>query len=249
VVGGVALLAAIVALYLFTRGLGMKSGTPEAGSVEAAKPSGSQPAKEAAWKPLFTPEWLAANNRGSWELVDGVLHTHVSLSRPQPSADCAIRAHIQIRDRLNNMMVFLQATNEGRFYALSFDMKTHPARLVVFYRVADNNTIRLESQTLKKEPEVGDKYLMELRAEGSHLIGKLDGVTVIEMHDERLKAAGNSGIGSSDGWFETVEVQSLDAVPSTASNSPAAASRDKPFVNTMGMKFVPVPIVSGPSAG
>jgi hypothetical protein len=29
----------------------------------------------------------------------------------------------------------------------------------------------------------------------------------------------------------------------------AAATKDKPFVNTLGMKFVPVPIVSGPTAG
>jgi hypothetical protein len=31
--------------------------------------------------------------------------------------------------------------------------------------------------------------------------------------------------------------------------SPATATKDAPFVNTLGMKFVPVPIVSGPTAG
>ena len=34
-----------------------------------------------------------------------------------------------------------------------------------------------------------------------------------------------------------------------AGNVLATASKDKPFVNSLGMKFVPVPIVSGPTAG
>ena len=56
--------------------------------------------------------------------------------------------------------------------------------------------------------------------------------------------------------------ESTKSIPSTGGTAPQApatatgmspllaqASKDKPFVNTLGMKFVPVPIVSGPSAG
>lgn len=38
-------------------------------------------------------------------------------------------------------------------------------------------------------------------------------------------------------------------LPSKDSVSPAGASKDKPFVNSLGMKFVPVPITGGPTNG
>jgi hypothetical protein len=39
------------------------------------------------------------------------------------------------------------------------------------------------------------------------------------------------------------------AAPSSTSQFPVAATREAPFVNSLGMKFVPVPIVGGPAAG
>jgi len=45
----------------------------------------------------------------------------------------------------------------------------------------------------------------------------------------------------------TLPAQAVSQLPS--SSSVTTATKGKPFVNTLGMKFVPVPIVSGPTAG
>ena len=56
----------------------------------------------------------------------------------------------------------------------------------------------------------------------------------------------------SEALITSVEFLDLDA-PGGASASPAAnpaaATRDAPFVNSLGMKFVPVPITGGPTDG
>jgi formylglycine-generating enzyme required for sulfatase activity len=59
--------------------------------------------------------------------------------------------------------------------------------------------------------------------------------------------------GAKSGQIRVNPAQSdLSNPPVTASstaNAVTAATKDAPFVNTLGMKFVPVPIVSGPTAG
>lgn len=41
----------------------------------------------------------------------------------------------------------------------------------------------------------------------------------------------------------------LPAAGESAANDPAKATKDQPFVNSLGMKFVPVPIAGGPTSG
>ena len=52
-----------------------------------------------------------------------------------------------------------------------------------------------------------------------------------------------------DRGFRCVFAPASLASIQAASSSPATATKDAPFVNTLGMKFVPVPITGGPSGG
>jgi formylglycine-generating enzyme required for sulfatase activity len=69
--------------------------------------------------------------------------------------------------------------------------------------------------------------------QGDHLTALVDGAAILEARDSRAAGAGEWGIIATDGWFESVEVQTpLPAI---------IATKDAPFVNSLGMKFVPVP--------
>ncbi len=62
--------------------------------------------------------------------------------------------------------------------------------------------------------------------------------------------------GMKDIAYRNIRICSLDGLPAAdalklvgISSTPAAATKDAPFVNSLGMKFVPVPITGGPTGG
>jgi serine/threonine protein kinase len=123
----------------------------------------------------------------------------------------------------------------------------------------------------------GEEYSLELRAVGSTLTAKFNGAVLGAVTDARFpKGRFGMGVGSvgnepeKSTLVKAVEVLDLDApsrasVPpaatpvivtasagaaaSASAKSPAAAIKDTPFVNSLGMKFVPVPITGGPTDG
>jgi hypothetical protein len=58
--------------------------------------------------------------------------------------------------------------------------------------------------------------LIELRLQGDHLTGLLNGVAVIQAQDQRIAGSGNWGIDAADGWFESVEVHALGVAGAAA---------------------------------
>jgi serine/threonine protein kinase len=103
----------------------------------------------------------------------------------------------------------------------------------------------------------GDEYLLEVRFVGDRLTLALDGRTIGAVTDATFPTGTLSAAvtvnehGPHD--IKSLEVLDLDkpgsASTANASASPAAATRDAPFVNGLGMKFVPVPITGGPTGG
>jgi hypothetical protein len=103
----------------------------------------------------------------------------------------------------------------------------------------------------KKPLQSGQEYELELRIVGQLLTARLDGEVLGTFSDGSLREGlfGVATVGkSAPVLIKSLEVLDLDA-PGGASATPAAATRDAPFVNSLGMKFVPVPIVGGPSDG
>jgi formylglycine-generating enzyme required for sulfatase activity len=99
----------------------------------------------------------------------------------------------------------------------------------------------------------GQDYELELRVVGQTLTAKFNGEVLGTVTDTTL-SEGNFGVAVADqksdhnGTPTTVkalEVLDLDA-PATAFST---ATKEAPFVNSLGMKFVPVPILGGPTGG
>ncbi len=97
---------------------------------------------------------------------------------------------------------------------------------------------------------------------GQTLTAKFNGGVLGTVADATF-AQGNFALGTTDhdvppALVNAFEVLDLDAPGSAGPAAPArpapradaiSATKDKPFVNTLGMKFVPVPITGGPTDG
>ncbi len=118
--------------------------------------------------------------------------------------------------------------------------------------------------------KVGDEGTLEFVAIGRRLFARLNETLIISSPEiPELSLVGRSQIQSENAAFWDVEYVSLDGiadplkalgwdVPTTvspspslpvskSSPSPATATQAAPFINTLGMKFVPVPITGGPT--
>ncbi len=98
---------------------------------------------------------------------------------------------------------------------------------------------------LREPLQPGQDYELELRVVGQTLTAKLNGEilgTVTDgTHPEgKLGVDGGGRNNTAPALVKSLEVLDLDA-PGGASTTPATATKDAPFVNTLGMKFVPVP--------
>jgi formylglycine-generating enzyme required for sulfatase activity len=86
-------------------------------------------------------------------------------------------------------------------------------------------------------------HTLEISTNGRLISFLVDGQEMGTAEDETLPPGGRFGInGSQSVVFEKAEYRFLD----TPKGSPATATKETPFVNTLGMKFVPVPI-GGPA--
>jgi hypothetical protein len=96
---------------------------------------------------------------------------------------------------------------------------------------------------------------LELRTVGSTLTVKLNEKTIGQVRDDRVNK-GSFGVqqegGKPDAKIKALDFLNLDP-PGGASvapgATPATATKDAPFLNGLGMKFVPVPITGGPTGG
>jgi len=88
---------------------------------------------------------------------------------------------------------------------------------------------RIVDQAAQRKDAARGKYLARLEAlqKSLTLSIELDGALLVKTEKERIAAEMPAGAGS--------------AVAKRARGSPVSASKDRPFVNSLGMKFVPAP--------
>jgi hypothetical protein len=111
----------------------------------------------------------------------------------------------------------------------------------------------------------GDDYLMELRVVGSQIIARFNERTLGETHHDS-HPSGLMGVSSyaadpvaikalhflpldAQGTAPGSQASHLTPTPSGGTPDFLSATKDAPFVNGLGMKFVPVPITGGPTGG
>lgn len=128
---------------------------------------------------------------------------------------------------------------------------------VLLVRITSNKQKLAEGKTTRRYKK-GDIITIEFRAVGTRITASIDGELLATAEDQTTTS------GAYDFWsnygeapaFTKVEFLNLDGapktgapVPASAPSSSSSATKDAPFVNTLGMKFVPVPILDGPTKG
>jgi formylglycine-generating enzyme required for sulfatase activity len=195
------------------------------------------PTVNSVWKPFVTDaEWRNPPVRAG-EHRDGLLHLAAQTwKKDQPSADGAIRARIVHREGSKSPALIMREQTGQGLYKLTL----HDTGIVSLSlgNVGGEQVVKAKELGRFQMPALkpGDKVLLELRIQGDRLTGFVNGTMVIEARDAQVSDPGTWGIFANDGWFESVEVQA----PAPAARA-TAATKDKPFVNTLGQEFVPVP--------
>jgi hypothetical protein len=100
-----------------------------------------------------------------------------------------------------------------------FQLNPTFASLYYFAPGANSGARELAKYTLPKALVTGDTALLELRMQGDRLTGLVNGMKAFDIQDSSSPGPGEWGMTASDGWYESVEVQS----PPGAASAPAAA--------------------------
>jgi predicted Ser/Thr protein kinase len=112
---------------------------------------------------------------------------------------------------------------------------------------------RVQTRVLATPLKDGEEGVLELAADGRRLFARLNGSIVLtsdELPD--LGLTGGCEIQSDGVSFRDVEYAHLGGTSDPLKTlgweeaSPASATKDAPFINSLGMKFVPVPITGVP---
>jgi serine/threonine protein kinase len=208
IVGALAVLAAGAWFLFKPRASAPSSSLSSSPSLPVSASSPFSP-----WRPLFTDAEWKETKPGQRELVDGRVHLlgfsgpvgGPRATKPQAAADGAIRARVQFREGSKNYAAIQARTApDGSNYKL----KLIDNRGASLYHVAANNEANwLGEYSLPTILQPGDTVLLELRLQGDRLTALVNGVVAVAARDSRLPGPGEWGITSSDGWFESVEVQ------------------------------------------
>jgi hypothetical protein len=186
-----------------------------------------------------TPEGLRFSNSSAAKLQPG----------HGPHRDGAVRMRSVFGDIRAQLRVRDSAAGRYQLYANS-------ANLITLERInfPTWQPTNLQNFRPSKPFQPGQAYELELRMVGQTLTAKLDG-NVLGTTTDGIFSEGNFGVSTigqgAPVLVSDLEVLDLDAPGATASSAttPASATKDAPFENSLGMKFVPVPIISGPTAG
>ena len=171
-------------------------------------------------------------------------------------SDGALRFRARFEIVTGSRLAIRARYNNGATYALTALSRSKVALQIWF---ADGTTKTLRDFAPRNPLKPGQDYELELRAVGTTLTARLNGETLGQVEDATFPE-GAFSIGLGTGQAVTVRaLEYLDlSAPGAAGASPAvrllpggsgAATKQAPFVNSLGMKFVPVPITGGPTNG
>ncbi len=204
-----------------------------------------------AWTPfLDKPEDFHPNAplelRDGWVVRKQEAQTSTAI-HPLHAGDSAVRAEfIEVGGRL--------VVRQNRsYYQLERRNTTLDLILATWNPEQEKNDYRNLQRVDGLAPAADEPYTLELRAVGKVITGSLNGEMLIRVEDSNL-SSGRMGIGlnvlsGSEPKARKIERLILDAEvggTSTATSpastpSSATATKDQPFENSLGMKFVPVP--------
>lgn len=202
------------------------------------------PATE-GWRWLFSKQEWRGPAHGIGEYQDGLLKFHGSITRPQTSADAAIRARVVIHGPLPPpASVFLRGTPAG-VYRWVLDVARHNVRLL---DETKGQVRELGRYQLAKPLVEGDRVLLELRATGGDIIGSINGAEVVRAHDARGVETGSWGIAGDGVWLEAVEVwePKSDKAVAVAPEKPPVSEPQAPVATPISARPV-APVVVAPA--
>ncbi|MEO6740508.1 MAG: protein kinase [Chthoniobacteraceae bacterium] len=190
---------------------------------------------------------------GTTMLQDGwVMKRPASTTRtrylPGAMRDGAIRAELRRTGDENGRLALRSRVKEAAYQVARTDTSV---RLEFIERSTAKTTVLREHATPMLTD--GATFTLELRVVGALLTVKLDGRELFQVEDNRIVTGSAAVLVGDKSSLRNIEVLNLDA-PAAASALPISApsltaAKDVPFVNSLGMKFVPVPITGGPTGG
>jgi serine/threonine protein kinase len=248
-IGAVAVLAITLFFALKQPDPGRTDGPPSAAKASAvpnsssaaiggqsALPNAIPPLPESGWQPLFTEtEWhlpyKTTRKQADGSTVpagrsfeNGLLHVqNFSYVKPQPATDAAIRARIVIQPGSDTLAVVARRSGADGFYKWGTTSNDRLLSLIHF-KSGTNTSTTLGKHELSAPLRAGDKLALELRVQGNRLTALANGAVVIDVQDDRLKAAGECGIDAHNAWFESCEVQAPPAAVSPSPSLPVSES-------------------------
>jgi hypothetical protein len=216
-------------------------------------------ASQLPWQTLARsdPEW----NEQVFSLQDEWIRFKASSAKPHPIRLTAAApsgnpglfkdAAIQVRYRWNpdagaNPQLILSSRSRSGNAGVEAELAEREIRLRV------DGTAKFDKSWPRPKPlKPGDEGLFELAAVGQRLIVRLNGETVLaEDHAEMNRTGGLSVQVRGCGLREIKHVnlngiadplKALGWEMESVASGPATATKEKPFTNSLGMKFVPVP--------
>ena len=179
-------------------------------------------------------------------------------------ANVAVRAAIAWQPppgRNELIKVTARWTEKEHYYACLYGSVVE----VGYYRAP--GVTALQRWSVNPPPSPGEAVSLQLACVGHRIAVWVRDQLVGVIDDRIVNEAANVGVQAVDGHIQSLEYLDLDDLPEAdafqrlgldASGSFAigaggttseAATKAAPFVNTLGMKFVPVPVTGGPTGG
>jgi hypothetical protein len=226
------------------------------------------------WEDLLaplTPEVVAQTGEG-WSMREHALRSpkkDALLPLPGNFAGTSYQMRVKLRDEATKESLTLLFPVGDRSVGLSIDGWPHEGFFSGLNKVNGVRPDKLPGSLHGPQVKPGETHELEVtvRPEGpdAKISTTLDARPFYEWTGPIatlsapwwawITSPGSPGLGSvTDGWtVSEVKARRLAAPAggseAPAAKSPAAATKETPFENSLGMRFVPVPIGGGPTAG
>jgi hypothetical protein len=205
-----------------------------------------------------TPEKLPKQQGVSWENGSLRLDNAALEYGDKKSRDAILRVSVLMSaDNAGGANILIRHHRTRSYYALTCVFDKDPAKPMVELRTKDSapNYRVLASWPMPRAYRPDEWARFEFHAEGDQFTALMDGETLGSFREATVQEPGGMGLSANrTAHFRDIEYVPLDAAvlspsPSlpVSSSSVATATKDAPFTNTLGMKFVPVPITGGPT--
>ena len=229
-------------------------------------PASEQSASETAAADEIRHRWRAVPSKHDAPMDHGAVHLQHYETWGAPSfriANVGIRATIawQPNPPGRNELIKVTArwTETEHYYACLYGATVE----LGYYRAP--GVTALQRWSVVPPPEPGEAINLQLACVGNRLAVWVRDRLVGVLEDGVVTAQANVGVQAVDGHIQSLEYLDLDGLSDEESfrrlglnatgsaaiegggTTPATGTKDEPFVNTLGMKFVPVPIIGGPT--